>query len=63
MSAGDFADVYGQSSYADTYDCVATCFFLDCAHNIIEFVDIIHRILKVCSKTALRPNWSIHVPI
>ena len=26
---------------------MATCFFLDCAHNIIDFIEIIHQILKV----------------
>ena len=26
---------------------MATCFFLDCAHNIVDFIEIIHRILKV----------------
>ena len=47
MSAGDFVDVYSRPHYAQSFDCVATCFFLDCAHNVIEFVEIIHRILKV----------------
>jgi len=27
------------------WDCVATCFFLDTAHNVVEYLDIIHRIL------------------
>lgn len=47
MSAGDFVDVYGRSQYANSFDCVATCFFMDCSHNIIESIQIIHRILKV----------------
>lgn len=53
MSAGDFVDVYARPHYANSFDCVATCFFLDCAHNIIEFVEIIHRILKVPSTSKL----------
>lgn len=48
MSAGDFVEVYSRLEYAGTYDAVATCFFVDCAHNIIEYTEIIHRILKVC---------------
>merc|ERR1711902_253689 len=27
-------------------DCVITCFFIDCAHNILQFVQTIHRVLK-----------------
>lgn len=55
MSAGDFVEVYSRSEYACAFDCVATCFFLDCAHNVIEFVEIIHRILKVCCIHHIRP--------
>jgi carnosine N-methyltransferase len=44
MCAGDFLGVYkGQS---DVFDCVITCFFLDTATNPIEYMRIIHRILK-----------------
>ena len=31
---------------ADDWDCVATCFFLDTAHNIIEYVERLWKILK-----------------
>ena len=27
-------------------DCVVTSFFIDCAHNVVEFIELIHRILK-----------------
>lgn len=30
----------------DDWDCVATCFFIDTAHNIIEYVERLHKILK-----------------
>lgn len=43
MVAGDFLQVYRDKDY---WDCVATCFFIDCANNIIEFVEVIHSILK-----------------
>lgn len=47
MSAGDFEEVYARPEYAASYDCVVTCFFMDCAHNVISFIHIIHTILKV----------------
>ena len=30
----------------EEYDVVATCFFLDTAFNILEYIDTIHRVLK-----------------
>ena len=29
-----------------TWDCVATCFFIDCANNIVAFIETIYKILK-----------------
>ena len=46
MAAGDFLEVYSTPDYVSSHDCVVTCFFIDCAHNIIQFVQTIHRILK-----------------
>ncbi|XP_029999819.1 carnosine N-methyltransferase [Sphaeramia orbicularis] len=43
MVAGDFLEVYSDS---DTWDCVATCFFIDTAHNVLEYVETIWKILK-----------------
>ncbi|XP_034025688.1 carnosine N-methyltransferase [Thalassophryne amazonica] len=43
MVAGDFLEVYTES---DSWDCVATCFFIDTAHNVLEYVDTIWKILK-----------------
>ncbi|CAB3380373.1 Hypothetical predicted protein [Cloeon dipterum] len=43
MAAGDFLEIYNEPN---SWDCVATCFFIDCAHNVIEFVETIHKILK-----------------
>ncbi|KAK2902338.1 carnosine N-methyltransferase isoform X1 [Channa argus] len=43
MVAGDFVEVYVDS---DSWDCVATCFFIDTAHNVIEYVETIWKILK-----------------
>ncbi|XP_017065980.1 carnosine N-methyltransferase isoform X2 [Drosophila eugracilis] len=42
IAAGDFLEVY---KTADTYNCVATCFFIDCANNVIDFIRTIYKIL------------------
>jgi hypothetical protein len=31
---------------AGAWDAVVTCFFIDTAHNIVEYIEIIARILK-----------------
>ncbi|MED6285978.1 Carnosine N-methyltransferase [Characodon lateralis] len=43
MVAGDFMEVYSES---ECWDCVATCFFIDTANNVLEYVDTIWNILK-----------------
>lgn len=44
MVAGDFLQVYrGQS---DSWDSICSCYFLDCANNIVEFLEVIYDILK-----------------
>ncbi|XP_066510369.1 carnosine N-methyltransferase-like isoform X2 [Hoplias malabaricus] len=43
MTAGDFLEVYTDS---DTWDCVATCFFIDTAHNVLDYIETIWNILK-----------------
>ncbi|XP_043278824.1 carnosine N-methyltransferase [Venturia canescens] len=43
MTAGDFLEVYRDHNY---WDCVATCFFIDCANNIVQFIETIYKILK-----------------
>ncbi|ELU06434.1 hypothetical protein CAPTEDRAFT_141416 [Capitella teleta] len=43
MAAGDFLDVYTEP---DSWDCVSTVFFIDTAHNIIEYIETIEKILK-----------------
>ena len=46
MIAGDFLEVYADQSYVNYHDVVVTCFFLDCAHNVLDFIELIHKILK-----------------
>ncbi|XP_031573020.1 carnosine N-methyltransferase-like [Actinia tenebrosa] len=43
MAAGNFLEVYTEK---DHWDCVATCFFIDTAHNVIEYIEHIFNILK-----------------
>lgn len=44
MIAGDFIDVYKDQN--EEWDCVITLFFIDTAHNVLEYIDVIKRILK-----------------
>ena len=45
MVAGEFIDVYG--SKTKEWDCLVTCFFIDTAHNILDYMATINKILKV----------------
>lgn len=47
MAAGDFVEVYEGVDQAGRFDCVATCFFIDTAHNIIRYMEVIRHCLKV----------------
>lgn len=44
MVAGDFEEVF--KDQISEWDCVASCFFLDTAHNILNYFKIISDILK-----------------
>ena len=46
MVAGDFTEVYNQSDNRHAWDVVVTCFFMDTAKNIIEYMETIHHALK-----------------
>ena len=43
-SAGGFVEVYGNEP--NSWDAIATCFFLDTANNVISYVQTISKILK-----------------
>ncbi|KAG7173744.1 carnosine N-methyltransferase-like [Homarus americanus] len=43
MAAGDFLEIYTEDG---VWDCVATCFFIDCSNNIVAFIETIYKILK-----------------
>lgn len=46
MSAGDFCELYQQTNYAGRFDAVATCFFIDTAPNVINYIETIKHCLK-----------------
>ena len=47
MVAGDFVEVYSRPDQAEAFHAVVTCFFLDTAHNIIEYMEVLRHVLKV----------------
>ncbi len=47
MTAGDFLEVYGTPENKESWDCLATCFFIDCANNIIAYLERIYFCLKL----------------
>lgn len=36
-------EVYSRPEAAGTFDAVVTCFFIDTAHNVLEYLETIHR--------------------
>ncbi|KAJ4288473.1 hypothetical protein N0V90_011709 [Kalmusia sp. IMI 367209] len=46
MSTGDFCVLYNKPEYKDTYDAIATVFFIDTAPNIIRYIETVHNCLK-----------------
>lgn len=46
MCAGDFVEVYSHNGQKGMWDAVATCFFIDTAHNIVDYIEVIAKVLK-----------------
>lgn len=46
MTAADFLLLYGAPSAKDSFDAVATVFFIDTAPNLIRYIETIHNCLK-----------------
>jgi carnosine N-methyltransferase len=42
--------VYSGPQHAGAFDCVATCFFIDTAHNIIDYLHVIRHVLKASTE-------------
>ncbi|KAK6540200.1 hypothetical protein TWF694_009019 [Orbilia ellipsospora] len=57
MSAGEFVESYNNPESAETFDCVVTCFFIDTARNLMDYLETIRNILA--------PNgiWINHGPL
>ncbi|AAZ10926.1 N2227-like protein, putative [Trypanosoma equiperdum] len=45
MVAGDFTEVYAKGSQLKKWNAVVTCFFIDTAHNIVEYIKILYNLL------------------
>ena len=50
FTVGDFVHIYSQPSYKETMDAVVTCFFLDTATNLFEYILTIQNVLKKRNK-------------
>ncbi|KAJ9065285.1 hypothetical protein DSO57_1021345 [Entomophthora muscae] len=47
MSAGDFLEVYAKgSSHTGQWDAIITCFFIDTAKNVADYIETIYSMLK-----------------
>ncbi|KAI1367456.1 N2227-like protein-domain-containing protein [Xylaria arbuscula] len=66
MCAADFLCLYGDDAHAETYDAVATVFFLDTAPNLIRYLEVIRHSLRpggvLINVGPLLWHWENHVP-
>lgn len=46
MAAGDFVALYGDEENRDAWDAVVTCFFVDTAPVVLDYVETIHSMLR-----------------
>ncbi|KAK6511265.1 hypothetical protein TWF481_000185 [Arthrobotrys musiformis] len=46
MSAGEFVSSYNTEEAHESFDCVATCFFIDTARNLLDYLDTIRNVLR-----------------
>ncbi|WFD34260.1 carnosine N-methyltransferase [Malassezia cuniculi] len=47
MVAGEFVEVYAKDCEHNEWDAVATCFFIDTAKNLLRYLEVINRVLRV----------------
>ncbi|BFZ62105.1 hypothetical protein YB2330_003184 [Saitoella coloradoensis] len=45
FASGDFVEVYSKPTETSQYDAVTTCFFIDTAPNIVDYISTIHNLL------------------
>lgn len=41
-----FCHLFQVYTTENEWDCVSTCFFIDCANNILSFIEVIYKILR-----------------
>ncbi|KAJ1921261.1 hypothetical protein H4219_000862 [Mycoemilia scoparia] len=46
MVAGDFVEIYGANDQAEKWDAVVTCFFMDTAKNVMDYLDTLWNCLR-----------------
>ena len=46
MAAGNFVEIYGGEDNRASWDCVVTCFFVDTAPVVMEYIETIYHCLK-----------------
>lgn len=46
MAAGDFVEIYGGEDNRGQWDCVVTCFFVDTAPVVMQYVETIYHCLR-----------------
>jgi len=47
MVAGDFCEIYSKREQEGTWGVVVSCFFIDTAHNILQYLEIFSRCLEL----------------
>ncbi|KAK9237365.1 N2227-like protein-domain-containing protein [Lipomyces kononenkoae] len=58
FTAGSFTDIYSKvQDEADRWDVITTVFFLDTAHNVLEYIDVIYQALKNSEGTGYWINF------
>lgn len=46
MTTGDFCELYRRPAHTDSFDGVATCFFIDTAPNLINYIETVRSCLR-----------------
>jgi carnosine N-methyltransferase len=46
MAAGSFTEIYDAADNANVWDGIVTCFFLDTAPVVLDYIDTIYHLLK-----------------
>lgn len=47
MVAGDFSEIYSRKEQHNTWNVIVSCFFIDTAHNILEYLEIFSNCLVI----------------